>query len=683
MVVAVLMNRFAPSSRGLKRADPSVISLASASGISQSGDLSSSYRNLEEPSGEPKQKAMIGHRRKPFRAMACLTSLASDINVVSDWFFYWETLQNDRSYRSQHRQGEEVFLIPPLLLTMVLLTCIIGTIMWLILATDGQIVTPLLRRLGFDKLSMGFLLFLCVVLEDVPQVVLTFLVEDFYQQDMFVSNFAVWNVTSSLYDTMIKMAEAYDERHDLVETGAWCKHSVAAHKDQVVTCVIVLSSDASIRRQHGLSSRRQSATTADLMAPSSLPRLQFLTASLDTSVRLWNCVESPIVHGEHETTCSQVFQGHVRGVTCLTLLEPSNFLHNGGAGTMRGPFFLSGCQNGTVNLWSSQSAVCLRRYTTTPDAGGVTSVAVVNDAYMVAGYGDGTCRLFEIGTGACRVIFRGHVSSNTTGKRRRDATIHALCSMEDESTFVSASEDGTICLWDVSSAVQNPRFPGSSGDSDSIAPASEASAKSVQVDGWIVHEDGPDEEMQEAQTPSDLEHHALTVPSSASSAPTLLNNVSRLESQPPLEITECEQKFTGHTKAVLCVACMEAGSVFASGSKDCKVRLWSATTGACLNIISGHDGPITALAPMDAITLLTGSHDKSVKAWDCLSANCLRTYTGHEGTVTSIAVAEDSFITTSEDGTAKLWVVTAVEERPKSFDLLDVNDGLCRGFDPI
>ena len=86
---------------------------------------------------------------------------------------------------------------------------------------------------------------------------------------------------------------------------------------------------------------------------------------------------------------------------------------------------------------------------------------------------------------------------------------------------------------------------------------------------------------------------------------------------------------------------------------------------------------------MDAITLLTGSHDKSVKAWDCLSANCLRTYTGHEGTVTSIAVAEDSFITTSEDGTAKLWVVTAVEERPKSFDLLDVNDGLCRGFDPI
>jgi accessory gene regulator protein AgrB len=94
---------------------------------------------------------------------------------------------------------------------------------WLTLATDGAVASPLLRLLGCDKISMGYVLFLCVIIEDIPQVVLTFLVEDYFEENGDFNNYALVNVIASLYDTLIKLAEAFDERADVVETGIWCK----------------------------------------------------------------------------------------------------------------------------------------------------------------------------------------------------------------------------------------------------------------------------------------------------------------------------------------------------------------------------------------------------------------------------------------------------------------------------
>ena len=53
--------------------------------------------------------------------------------------------------------------------------------MWLVLATDGRIIAPAMKRWGYDKLSMGHMLFLSVIVEDLPQVIQTFVIEEFYQ----------------------------------------------------------------------------------------------------------------------------------------------------------------------------------------------------------------------------------------------------------------------------------------------------------------------------------------------------------------------------------------------------------------------------------------------------------------------------------------------------------------------
>lgn len=299
MVVAVLVNRIAPSSRGLLRSKAEEVAEAGRREWATSDHQydGKEYRNLDVHEEEiPHEKPPTQH--KPFRAIALLTSFASDLDVISDWLFYRDTLQNDQEYRaelenSKHSPDALPYLIPPVTITMLFITCIIGTCMWLILATDGRILTPLLKRLGVEKLSMGHMLFLCVVLEDVPQVLLTFFVEDYYEDNGGLSNMAVMNLTVSLYDTLIKIAEAYDERNDVVETGVWCKKSLWAHKD-AVTAVLALplppsTKDDAVMRP-ALSKRASSRHRRTLIEramkpviPTELPHLRFLTTSLDKS----------------------------------------------------------------------------------------------------------------------------------------------------------------------------------------------------------------------------------------------------------------------------------------------------------------------------------------------------------------------------------------------------------------
>ena len=54
-----------------------------------------------------------------------------------------------------------------------------------------------------------------------------------------------------------------------------------------------------------------------------------------------------------------------------------------------------------------------------------------------------------------------------------------------------------------------------------------------------------------------------------------------------------------------------------SGSNDCKIKVWSATTGECLRTLVGHDALVRALS-FDPCTgrLVSASYDKSVKLWD-------------------------------------------------------------------
>jgi WD40 repeat protein len=626
MVVAVLVNQFAPSIRGLRRSGPEEAAKAGAQEWATSDMYDGKgHRNLSPRSAPEKKPAK---QQRPFRAMAALTSLASDLDIISDWLFYRDSLHKDRQYRANYEEDPSddalPYLIPPMLLKLLLAVCIAGTFMWLTLATDGRVLTPLLKHLGVDKVSMGYLLFLCVMVEDLPQVVLTFIVSDYYEDDQSLSNYALVNLSMSVYDTLIKLAEAYDERNDVVETGVWCKKSIRAHSS-TVTSVLALPLPPSTKKTALISSRHRLTFLQRAMKPVStteLSRVCFLTTSNDKTIRLWDT--SVTMAGKRREHCMRTFCGHLGAVTCVALLEKAE-----GYETLHpeahdldvcdeehdhNTFFITACRNGNAKLWNLHGDCIRSFYLPSQDTNGITSVTVVKKGVtFVCGHEDGTARLWEAWSGFCIGEYKGHSQS-----------VASLCSLDDEMAFLTGSEDETIKQWNTTAAMQM---------------------------------------LSEYNTPAQLD--------------------TRWAETAFLEEKVCNQTFLGHSGAVLALACVERGHAFVSGSADGTARLWSIRKGFCLRIFSEHHGPIRSVASLDQVTFLTGSDDTTVKLWNALSGKSLRTYEGHTDQVTGVSVSQDdtTFLTSSADCTVKVWVLTAIpkeeEEGGDLDDLLDLSDFAC------
>lgn len=71
--------------------------------------------------------------------------------------------------------------------------------------------------------------------------------------------------------------------------------------------------------------------------------------------------------------------------------------------------------------------------------------------------------------------------------------------------------------------------------------------------------------------------------------------------------------------------------IIVSGSNDCKIKVWSASTGECIRTLVGHDLLVRALS-FDPTSgrLVSASYDRTVKVWDLHSGRMLREFrNGH------------------------------------------------------
>ncbi|KAM0748491.1 WD40 repeat-like protein [Meredithblackwellia eburnea MCA 4105] len=159
------------------------------------------------------------------------------------------------------------------------------------------------------------------------------------------------------------------------------------------------------------------AVSFDPVPGSSGPPRYLLSASQDTTVRLWSL----------DTYKNLVaYRGH---------REPVWDVEWG----PRGIYFATASRDRTARLWSSDKTSALRIF-----AGHLSDVNCVrfhpNSLYLATGSSDRTCRLWDVQKGTCVRVFTGHRGSVST-----------LAISPDGRYLASASEDQTIILWDLGS----------------------------------------------------------------------------------------------------------------------------------------------------------------------------------------------------------------------------------------
>jgi periodic tryptophan protein 2 len=109
-----------------------------------------------------------------------------------------------------------------------------------------------------------------------------------------------------------------------------------------------------------------------------------------------------------------------------------------------------------------------------------------------------------------------------------------------------------------------------------------------------------------------------------------------------------------------CLACDPAGEVVCAGAVDLfDIWVWSVQTGRLLDVLSGHEGPVSSLAfgPFRPV-LVSGSWDRTVKVWEVFEGNRAATETfDHGSMVLSVAFRPDGreLASSGLDGIIMLW----------------------------
>lgn len=127
-----------------------------------------------------------------------------------------------------------------------------------------------------------------------------------------------------------------------------------------------------------------------------------------------------------------------------------------------------------------------------------------------------------------------------------------------------------------------------------------------------------------------------------------------------------QRELFGHLDWVSSVAVSHEGERIVTGSWDRTVRVWDLRTLAAGPVLRGHSARITtvALNPQGTVAA-SGSDDGVIKVWSTTDGLELATLRGHLAAISSLQfVSTDTFVSASEDGSARAWNVSTVSEVP-------------------
>jgi len=139
----------------------------------------------------------------------------------------------------------------------------------------------------------------------------------------------------------------------------------------------------------------------------------------------------------------------------------------------------------------------------------------------------------------------------------------------------------------------------------------------------------------------------------------------RLRRDLPYQATPDDERFMMHDKAVLAITFSRDGEMLASGSQDCKIKIWRLSTGKLLRRFErAHTSGVTCLAfARDGSQILSGSFDHSVRVHGLKSGKTLKDLRGHGSYVNAVCYSEDGTrgLSASSDGQVRVWDLRSSE----------------------
>ena len=386
----------------------------------------------------------------------------------------------------------------------------------------------------------------------------------------------------------------------LWDTTAWRSlRTLCTHRDPVLACVF--SSDGTWL-----------ATTGN-----------------DAVVRVWD-----VGTGRLRTE----LRGHVGPVMCCAVSADDSWLVSGGA-------------DGMLRIWDLVTGHQVRAL----DAhdGTVLSCVISRDGTWLASTGnDGKVRVWEATTGAERAALIGHVGAVTC----------CAAGMGD-AWLVTTGEDATVRVWSVNEV----------GDHKArIAIGHGHKVTSASVGGELLAEGYSDGTVSLRETATGAlagivaVHHGAILTCAVDSKRERLITAATDGRAYLHVLTDDGFDFrdrqrvelgTGDSMTLGCFIHSEDGW-FVTVDENGAAHRWDLGTGAPIQAVHGHDGPVLAcVTSPDGSMLVTAGTDGTVRIWDIPTGTLRRIVRGHEGRVLACAISPDGsmLVTVSSDSTAKTW----------------------------
>lgn len=134
----------------------------------------------------------------------------------------------------------------------------------------------------------------------------------------------------------------------------------------------------------------------------------------------------------------------------------------------------------------------------------------------------------------------------------------------------------------------------------------------------------------------------IYLPASTAKTPTTIPLI--VQAKPASQLL---RTLSGHAGPVWAIALSRNGELV-SASLDQTINLWNLKTGYIAASFNGHTGSVNSVAiSPDGQTVVSGSEDKTIKLWDVKTKELRRTLTGHTYTVNAVVISPDGQIIAS------------------------------------